>query len=141
VNELGAAIAIRNTFIYNIIFTIPTLVIPIYWILRKQVPKKISLDSHKIDFVFSKRKTITVPADILYYSIEDSENFYTMSFYQYQRIDQNGGFVDVVTRINAPYISMGWRKSQLEDVVNSFKELGIKEYQLERKTNFFDRLI
>ena len=71
----------------------------------------------------------------------EGENFYTLNLYKYQRIDQNGGFVDAVTRINAPIISMGWKKSQLEDIVATFKLLAIKEYKEERNSTFFDRLI
>lgn len=141
IQKYGLFTAINNSFLFYCVATIPTLVIPIGWILKKKIPKQIHLTENTVEFVFNKRKKESVPLELLYYSVEDTESFYTLNLYKYQRIDQNGGFVDAITRINAPIISMGWKKSQLEDIVTTFKLLAIKEYKDERRSTFFDRLI
>jgi hypothetical protein len=117
-------------------------IVPIYWILKKKTPKRITVDNNDITFWYTKKKFTTKSLDKIGFSIHDYSYYSALTIFekiqpdnsQYWYYKQMFGIVGLI-------ITISWNQKTIQEMSDEFEKTGIKKFNLKDKKPFLLRLI
>jgi hypothetical protein len=122
-------------------FTVPFLIVIPYWILKKKIPKKITLNSESLNIYYKIKSQQDFELDKLGYSINPNDNYSVITLYKKIKAKRGHYIFKKSTTILGLSYSLGWKKEQLDEIARELERVNIPHIELKRKGSLFEHLI
>jgi hypothetical protein len=122
--------------------SLPVLLLPCYWIIRKKIPKSIEFNQNGIlKYTYSKKKEILANSVNVSFSIHH-HNLYSVLIL-YKKVKGTAGkFVHLpIVDLTALPFPISWTPSMLSEIADELENYGYEKYDVEDKKNFILRII
>lgn len=136
--DFDAAIMI---VIASLPITVPALLIPIYYLFKRKIPKEIRFSENEgIQLIYSSKKHDNIPQVNLAYSLYKYPNYSVLEFYR--TVHSSRGHVNYhkVNEVMATIVPVGWRPEMVMEIAKVLEEEKAENREVPDDQNFVVRL-
>lgn len=132
---------LEGLLLFSLFLLVALTTLPV-WILRKKVPKYISIDRISNKFTIKRKKhSATFSLDDLAYEIKRKSFYSVLIFYRKYKATRGHLIYNKTISIVAPVISNSWKVKTLDEIVVQLKKTNIEIHTKKNNLNFLDNLL
>ena len=122
--------------------TVILLIVPPYWILRKKIPKAITVNAKEnyIALKFNAKKTIYYDMNEICFSLSEYQFYSLFVFYEKLRAKRGHIVYKKILSIVGLPVSFSWTSDKLKSLESALREIRVEELKRDDKDSFLPNL-